>query len=116
MGASPTVGDETASVPDDLPPDELTVAEALRLLALPKSDEPIGQLDGFPVYAKNGRFGPYVDLYRDMLNKQLTYDALRIIGFDVEMMQGLGAEMVFMGELANAGKIAQGLFVARKRA
>ena len=53
-------GDDTAGVPDDLPPDELTVDKALELLAAPKSDEPIGELDGFPVYAKNGRFGPYV--------------------------------------------------------
>lgn len=53
-------GDDTASVPDDLPPDELTITEALRLLSLPKSDEPIGMLDGFPVFAKNGRYGPYV--------------------------------------------------------
>ena len=53
-------GDDTASVPDDLTPDELTVAKALELLALPKSDEPIGELDGYPVYAKNGRYGPYV--------------------------------------------------------
>ena len=53
-------GDETASVPDDLPPDELSVDKAVELLALPKSDEPIGALDGHPVYAKNGRFGPYV--------------------------------------------------------
>jgi DNA topoisomerase I len=53
-------GDDTASVPDDLAPDELTVAKALELLALPKSDEPIGELDGYPVYAKNGRYGPYV--------------------------------------------------------
>jgi DNA topoisomerase-1 len=53
-------GDDTASVPDDLTPDELTVAKAIELLALPKSDEPIGELDGFPVYAKNGRYGPYV--------------------------------------------------------
>jgi DNA topoisomerase I len=53
-------GEDTASVPDDMPPDELTVAKALELLALPKSDEPIGEMDGYPVYAKNGRFGPYV--------------------------------------------------------
>jgi len=63
-----------------------------------------------------GRFAPYVDLYLDVLNKQLTYDALRIIGFDMERMQALGAEMQFMQALAHAGKIAQGLFVARKRA
>ncbi len=53
-------GDDTASVPDDLTPDELTVEMALKLLAMPKSDEPIGELDGYPVFAKNGRYGPYV--------------------------------------------------------
>ena len=53
-------GDDTASVPDDLTPDELTVEMALTLLAMPKSDEPIGELDGYPVFAKNGRYGPYV--------------------------------------------------------
>ncbi len=53
-------GEDTASVPDDLTPDELTVEMAATLLAAPKSDEPIGELDGYPVYAKNGRFGPYV--------------------------------------------------------
>ncbi len=53
-------GEDTASVPDDLAPDELTVEVATALLAAPKSDEPIGELDGYPVYAKNGRFGPYV--------------------------------------------------------
>ena len=53
-------GDDTASVPDDLTPDELTLDKALELLAAPKSDEPIGELDGLPVFAKNGRYGPYV--------------------------------------------------------
>jgi DNA topoisomerase-1 len=53
-------GEDTASVPDDLAPDELTLEMALKLLAMPKSDEPIGELDGYPVYAKNGRYGPYV--------------------------------------------------------
>ena len=62
-----------------------------------------------------GRFGPYVDLYLNMLNMQLTYDALKIIGFNSELMQAMGAEMTFMQELAQAGKIAQGLFVARKK-
>jgi SAM-dependent methyltransferase len=62
-----------------------------------------------------GRFGPHVDLYLNMLNMQLTYDALKIIGFDQELMQKMGGEMVFMQQLAHAGKIAQGLFVARKK-
>lgn len=62
-----------------------------------------------------GRFEPYVDLYLNMLNMQLTYDALKIIGFNSELMQSMGAEMAFMQELAHAGKIAQGLFIARKK-
>ena len=53
-------GDDTASVPDDLAPDELTLAKALELLSAPRNDAPIGVLDGLPVFAKNGRYGPYV--------------------------------------------------------
>ncbi|HET6952706.1 MAG TPA: type I DNA topoisomerase [Acidimicrobiales bacterium] len=57
-------GDETASVPADIAPDELTVERALELLAAPKGDEPIGSdpETGLPVYLKSGRFGPYVQL------------------------------------------------------
>ena len=62
-----------------------------------------------------GRFAPYVDLYLNMINMQLTYDALKIIGFNSELMQSMAAEMIFMQELAHAGKIAQGLFVARRK-
>jgi len=62
-----------------------------------------------------GRFAPYVDLYLQMLDMQLMYDALKIIGFDTAMMQMLATEMVFMQGLAHAGKIAQGLFVAQKQ-
>jgi ubiquinone/menaquinone biosynthesis C-methylase UbiE len=63
-----------------------------------------------------GRFAPYMDLYLNMLNMQLTYDALRIIGFDSTLMGAMAEEMKFMQQLAHAGKIAQGLFVARKTA
>jgi SAM-dependent methyltransferase len=62
-----------------------------------------------------GRFAPYVDLYLNMLGMQLTYDALNIIGFDRELMNAMAGEMAFMQELAHAGKIAQGLFIARKK-
>lgn len=62
-----------------------------------------------------GRFAPYVDLYLNMLDMQLTYDALRILGFDTALMESLGGEMSFMRELAHAGKIAQGRFVGRKK-
>ncbi|MGI8663077.1 MAG: type I DNA topoisomerase [Acidimicrobiales bacterium] len=57
-------GEDTASLPPDLPLDELTVDRALELLDAPKGDEPIGvePASGLPVFAKNGRFGPYVAL------------------------------------------------------
>ncbi len=46
---------------------------------------------------------------------QLTYDALKIIGFDTALMEAMAGEMIFMQDLAHAGKIAQGLFVAKKQ-
>jgi len=61
-----------------------------------------------------GRFATYVDLYLDMVGKQLTYDVLKIIGFDNDMLQTIAGEMTFMQALAHAGKIAQGIFVAKK--
>lgn len=61
-----------------------------------------------------GNFGPHVDLYLNMLNMQFTYDALKIIGWCQKTLEGMAGEMMFMQELAHAGKIAQGLFVATK--
>ena len=52
-----------ANVPDDLPPDELTVAKAKELLANPAGEEQVvgnHPETGLQVVAKNGRFGPYV--------------------------------------------------------
>ena len=105
--------------------DGLTDAEAKRFLTFMKFPN-VQSLEGYDnllrangceviVAEDTGRFAPHVDLYLDMLNKQLTYDALKIIGFDSELMQSMGTEMAFMQELAHAGKIAQGLFVARKK-
>ena len=62
-----------------------------------------------------GRFAPYVDLYLEMVDKQLTYDALRILDFNADALGAIGAEMQFLRELAHAGKIAQGRFIAQKR-
>ncbi|RIK79275.1 MAG: type I DNA topoisomerase [Planctomycetota bacterium] len=56
-------GDRTASLPEDLPPDEVTLEAALKLLDQAKQgDEPLGVCPetGKPVYLKTGRFGPYV--------------------------------------------------------
>ncbi len=57
-------GEDTAPVPDDLAPDELTVEKALELLAAPKGDRVVGvdPVTELTVYAKAGRFGPYVQL------------------------------------------------------
>jgi DNA topoisomerase I len=57
-------GDDTASVPEDLPLDELTIERAVEILAAPKGGEPLGEDPdtGLPVFAKSGRFGPYVQL------------------------------------------------------
>ena len=62
-----------------------------------------------------GRFAPYVDLYLQMVDMQLTYDGLKILGFDVELMESVANGFKFFGEIAHADKIAQGRFIARKR-
>jgi len=64
--------------------------------------------------ADTGRFAPCVDLYLAMLNQQLAFDALKIIDFDLALMEAMGAEMAFMQDLAHAGKLIQGRFIARK--
>jgi len=57
-------GEERASVPEDMPPDELTVDKAIELLAAPSGDRVIGTdpESGKDVLARTGRFGPYVQL------------------------------------------------------
>jgi DNA topoisomerase-1 len=57
-------GEDTASVPEDLPLDELTIERAVEILSAPKGGEPLGSdpVTGLPVFAKSGRFGPYVQL------------------------------------------------------
>lgn len=64
--------------------------------------------------ADTGRFAPYVDLYLQMVDMQLTYDALRILGFDASALGAVAGEMQFLQGLASAGKIAQGRFIARR--
>jgi DNA topoisomerase-1 len=53
-------GENTASVPDSMTPDELTLDIAVGLLNAPKGDVPIGEWNGHPVFAKSGRYGAYV--------------------------------------------------------
>jgi ubiquinone/menaquinone biosynthesis C-methylase UbiE len=61
------------------------------------------------------RFARHTRLYIDMLEQQLTYDALKIIGFDTARAESLLNEMRSMQSLAESGKIIQGLVVARHR-
>ncbi len=61
-----------------------------------------------------GRFPRYVDLYLDMIEMQLRYDALRIVGFRAELLDALIDGFRFIAELAHAGKIAQARFIARR--
>jgi len=55
-------GEDRASVPEDLPPDELTTAQAVEMLEAGSSDRALGTdpESGFEVVAKAGRYGPYV--------------------------------------------------------
>ena len=57
--------DQRVTIPNDIPPDELSVAAATKLLAdAAHEDKPLGHdpATGKPVYLKNGRFGYYVQL------------------------------------------------------
>ena len=55
-------GEQRASLPDDLAPDELSVEKAEELLAAPSGDRSLGVDPGTgrAVVAKAGRYGPYV--------------------------------------------------------
>ena len=58
-------GDRKASLPDQMAPDELTMQRAEELLSQSAgAEEPLGMCPetGRPVYLKQGRFGPYVQL------------------------------------------------------
>ncbi|HEX4145803.1 MAG TPA: type I DNA topoisomerase [Pirellulales bacterium] len=56
-------GERRASLPDETPPDEVTIERALELLGhAEQAEEPLGTCPEThkPVYLKVGRFGPYV--------------------------------------------------------
>jgi DNA topoisomerase-1 len=53
---------QRANLPDDLPPDELSLELAEKLFATPQEGRPLGvdPVSGHDIVAKEGRFGPYV--------------------------------------------------------
>jgi DNA topoisomerase-1 len=57
-------GENRASIPDDLAPDELTIERAEEILAAPSNDRVLGTdtESGLEVQLKAGRFGPYVQM------------------------------------------------------
>jgi len=57
-------GEDRASLPDDLPPDELTLDRALTFISAPSDDRTLGDdpETGLPVVVRSGRFGPYVQI------------------------------------------------------
>lgn len=57
-------GEDTANIPEDLPPDELTITKAEELLATPSGDRLLGNDPDtdLPIYARSGRFGSYIQL------------------------------------------------------
>jgi sarcosine/dimethylglycine N-methyltransferase len=61
-----------------------------------------------------GRFASHMNLYLEMVEKQLRYDALRIVGFRTDVLDMLIDGFRFIGEMAHAGKIAQARFIARR--
>jgi SAM-dependent methyltransferase len=105
-------------------PAGLTDAEAERFLGFMKFPTLASIPDYRALLEKNGcrvveaedtgRFAPYLELYLRMIEMQLTYDALAILGFDPKAMEALGGEMSFLHQLAQAGKVVQGRFIARR--
>jgi DNA topoisomerase-1 len=64
-GPSVEQGERRVSVPDEMPPDEMTLDAAMELLASgDRQNEPLGEHPETkqPIFVKVGRFGPYVQL------------------------------------------------------
>jgi len=59
-------------------------------------------------------FADYIDFYVKMLSNQLMFDALKIIGNDIDMFKAMGEEMMYMAKKAHEGKFGRGRFIAKK--
>ena len=77
---------QRASVPDELPPDELTLERAEELLSQPSGDRELGTdpETGRPIVARTGRYGPYVTevLPEDTKEKPRTASLFKTMSLD----------------------------------
>jgi DNA topoisomerase-1 len=124
--------DVTASIPEDLPPDELTLTKASELLEAPSGDRLLGSdpASSLPVYVRSGRFGSYVQLgeaggkekprtgslLKSMKPSEMTLDdALqmlslpRVIGEHPEQKQPITAQLGRYGPYISCGKDSRSL-------
>ena len=103
--------DKRVSVPDDMPPDELTVEAAEALLAKPSGDVELGvdPETGRTIVARDGRYGPYVSelppegsdekprtssLFKSMSLETVTLeDALRLLSLPRVLGEADGEEV-----------------------
>jgi DNA topoisomerase-1 len=97
-------GDLRASIPDDMPPDDLTVERAMSLLEKTSDERLLGQdpETSEPILVRTGRYGPYVttqpldggeirtaSLFKDMDVESVTLeDAIRLLS----LPRSLGAD------------------------
>jgi DNA topoisomerase I len=79
-------GEQRASVPEELAPDELTVEKAEELLSQPSGDRELGTHPetGLPIVARTGRYGPYVTevLPEDAKEKPRTASLFKSMSLD----------------------------------
>ncbi len=104
-------GEQRASVPEDMPPDELTLEKAEELLAKPSGDHELGvnPETGRAVVAREGRYGPYVaelpsedtkekprtaSLFKSMSVEEITLEeALRLLSLPRVLGEAEGEEV-----------------------
>ncbi|MBD3278984.1 MAG: methyltransferase domain-containing protein [Candidatus Aegiribacteria sp.] len=79
--------------------------------------EEVLQANGFSLITSQDlteQFADYVEFYIKMLTEQLYFDALKIIGWDEDLFQAMGGEMMFMCETARKGGFGRARIIAVK--
>ncbi len=105
-------------------PVELTEAEAQRLLSM-MTFANIEDIEGYrrllshngcevTAAEDTGRLAPYMDLYLDMIEMQLTYDVLATLAFSKELLEALTDTFRVLRDMSRAGKFVQARFIARR--